>query len=509
MKLAMQIPMLGAQGFKPKRGLSIRNFKCIAQGGFGDGHNNYAHSMAWFDGKLYVGTTRSNLCMLRLQSAYKTAPFHKWPVECPDTLDELDRLVDRRAQIWCYDPITEQWEMAYQSPLIKGISGVGMVAREMGYRSMAVFRGKSDPKPALYVAGWAPGTAPGGHILRSYDGQTFESVTRAGILEQPVSATRSLTSFRDRMFFSPTARRAADRPGSQQNTAGLPLIFESRDPAAQDWTPASEPGFGDSGNLGIFTLFADGHRLYAGTFNLSGFQIWMSDCLGRPPYKWEKLIDKGAGRGPLNQLVASMNSFGDAIFVGSAIQGGGNDRVNKIGPAGAELIRINRDGSWDLIVGEPRHVDGGRREPLSGLRAGFGNLFNGYVWTLTSHDGWLYAGTWDWSVMLRWTNGSEAPPKVVQFFDHLNPEFMITHASGADLWRSWDGENWMPVTRQGFDNSYNAGIRNLVSTPHGLFVGTANFFGPRVAVRHDSEWVYEDNPRGGLEVWLGNDGVTA
>jgi hypothetical protein len=334
-------------------------------------------------------------------------------------------------------------------------------------------------------------------------------VTRPGIFEQPVSATRSLTSFRDRMFFSPTARRLTERTGGQANNAGVPLVFESRDPAAQTWLEASEPGFGDSGNLGIFSLFADDNRLYAGTFNLAGFQIWASDCLGEPPYKWEKLIDKGAGRGPLNQAVATIASFDGAIYIGSGIQGGGNDRVNKIGPAGAELIRLNSDGRWDLIVGDPRVVAGERREPLSGLRAGFGNLFNGYVWTLASHDGWLYAGTFDWSIMLRWTTGVEAPPKVVQFFDHLNPEFMIANAGGADLWRSQDGENWMPVTRQGFDNPYNAGIRNLVSTPHGLFVGTANFFGPRVAVLRGSEWVYEDNERGGLEVWLGNGGVAA
>jgi hypothetical protein len=464
--------------------------------------------MTWYEGKLYVGTTRSNLCMLRLQSAYKAAPFYTWPIECPETIDELDRF-DRCAQIWCYDPAVEQWELAFRSPLVQGTVGLP-VAREMGYRSMAVYQAASDPKPALYVAGWAQGRAPGGTILRSYDGRTFESVTRPGIFEDPVSATRSLTSFGDRMFFSPTARRAAaERTGAQANNAGLSLIFESRDPAAQNWTPVNEPGFGDPGNLGIFTLFADDDKLYAGTFNLAGYQVWVSDCQGTPPYQWRKLIDRGAGRGPLNQAVAAMGAFRGAVYVGSGIQGGGNDRVNKIGPAGAELIRLNPDGSWDLIVGDPRSVDGAQREPLSGLRAGFGNLFNGYVWTLASHDDWLYTGTFDWSVMLRWTNASEAPPKVVRFFDHLDPEFIVSHASGADLWRSRDGENWMPVTRQGFGNPYNAGIRNLVSTPHGLFAGTANFFGPRVAVRHGSEWAYEDNARGGLEVWLGSDGAAA
>ena len=76
-------------------------------------------------------------------------PFYKWPVECPDTLDGLDRL-DRSAQIWCYDPAVKRWEMVYRSPQVQSSAG-GTVAREMGYRSMAVFQGESDPKPALYT----------------------------------------------------------------------------------------------------------------------------------------------------------------------------------------------------------------------------------------------------------------------------------------------------------------------------------------------------------------------
>jgi len=507
MSTAIRLPPEHAIGFQPKPGLAMRNFKRIAERGFGDGSNNYAHSMAWFEGKLYVGTTRQNLCMLRLQMAYKTMPFYTWPVECPETLEGLDK-TDRCAQIWCYDPISSQWEMVFRSPLVKGDGG-RMVAREMGYRSMVILQGESDSKPALYVAAWSPGSAPGGHILRSYDGRTFDCVTRTGILEQPLSTTRSLTAFDGRMFFSPTARRAADRPGGQQNTAGMPYIFESRDPAAQNWTIVNEAGFGDPGNLGIFSLVADEERLYAGTFNLAGLQVWASDCRGTPPYKWHKILDRGAGRGPLNQMVMSIFRFKDAVYVGTGIQGGGNDRVNKVGPAAAELIRINSDDTWDLIVGEPRDVDGKRREPLSGLRAGFGNFFNGYMWTLEAHDGWLYAGTNDWSVMLRWSTLREAPRKVARYFNLVGPEFIVANASGAELWRSRDGENWMPVNRRGFNNPYNLGIRNLVSTPYGLFVGTANFFGPRVAVQQGSEWVYEDNPRGGLEIWLGNNGVAA
>jgi len=465
----------------PAPGLSRADFACIGKGGLGDGHNNYAHSMAWFKGKLYLGTTRSNLCSLRLQSAFEDIPFDCWPVECPETMDELYK-IDRRAQIWCYDPATREWEMVYRAPLVESVTGNGqMVTREMGYRSMDIFQGEDDPEPALYISAWAPSRAPGGLILRTRDGRNFEQISRYGILEDtPISTTRCLTTFKGRMFFAPTARRGTD--GSQQNTTGLPVVFETRDPNSGVWMPVSEFGFGDTGNLGIFTLCAEGD----------------------PPYRWKKLLDRGGHRGPQNQAVASMVGFKGAVYVGSGIQGGGFDRVNNVGPASAELIRINADDSWDLIVGDPRSTPDGRREPLSVLRAGFGNLFNGYFWTLGVHDGWIYLGTYDWTIMLRWTRRNSLPPRAKRLFELMSPENLIEFDGGGDLWRSHDGENWIPVCRRGLGNPYNFGIRNLVSTELGLFVGMANVFGPRVAVRRGDRWAYSDNPNGGLEVWLGS-----
>ncbi len=67
-----------------------------------------------------------------------------------------------------------------------------------------------------------------------------------------------------------------------------------------------------------------------------------------------------------------------------------------------------------------------------------------------------------------------------------------------------DGTTFYAVTRTGFDNPYNSGIRTMVSTPHGLAVGTVNPFGPEVAEKHGDRWEYVGNERGGLEVWLGS-----
>ncbi len=489
----------------PRPGLSQRDITRVGVGGLGDGHNNYAHSMAWFKGRLYLGTTRSNMCMLRMQSSYAQLPFHVWPVDCPETMDQLYTL-DRRSQIWAYDPAKGAWDMAFRAPMVDGLDG-RPVPREIGYRSMEVYQGPDDPEPALYVSAWAPGRAPGGLILRSYDGRNFDPVTPYGITDPPFSVTRSLTTFKGRMHFAPTAQRGSS--GAQQNATSRPLIYAAASPEAGEWTPVNAPGFDDPANQGIFSLTVCNDQLYAGTLNLEGLQIWATDgspedpAKGPFPYRWRLIASHGAGRGPLNQAVARMAAFKGALYVGTGIQGGGFDRVNGIGPAAGEILRVNADDSVDLIVGD-RDEDG--RAPLSGLKAGFGHFFNGYMWSLAEHDGWLYCGTYDWSVMLRWTILDDAPRMVRDLVGTIGAERIIAHDGGADLWRSADGENWMPVTRRGFGNPYNWGIRNLISTPEGLFIGTANVFGPRVAVRDDegAGWHYEDNPEGGLEVWLGD-----
>jgi len=489
----------------PSRGLSRADFTQVAKGGLGDGHNSFAHSMAWFKGRLFLGTTRSNLCMLRVQSSYVDTPLRVWPVDCPTTLEGLYEL-DRHSQIWAYDPKDGSWEMVYRAPLVEGRDG-SMVAREIGYRSMLVYQGADTAEPALYVSSWAPGKAPGGLLLRSTDGKTFEEVTPYGVTDPPMSTTRSLTAFRGRMHFAPSAQRG--QSGGQQNS-GRPQILASQTPEAGDWQPVNEPGFGDDGNLSVFSLEVVGDQLYAGTLNTKGMQIWATDGSpagdGSGHYKWRMICDQGAGRGPLNQVAASMQAFNGALYVGSAIQGGGIDRVNKVGPAAAEILRVNADDSIDLIVGDREQED---REPLSGLGAGFGHFFNGYVWDMGVHDGWLYAGTYDWSTTLRWAKFEAAPAKVKELMRLVGIENIIAADGGADLWRTADGENWMPVCRQGFGNAYNWGIRNIVSTPVGLMVGTANVFGPTVAVPDGpnglfgDKWRYEENPDGGLEVWHG------
>lgn len=478
------------------RGMGLRDFSPIGIHGLGDPLNAYPHSMAWFRERLFLGTTRSNLCMLKI-SKIRTNLGH-WPVECPETLYEQDM----RAQIHSWSPVSG-WQEVFRSPWLEehdGSPAARPLPRELGYRCMTVFQGESDPAPALYLGTYAPARGRGAHILRTLDGESFEPVSKPSDWGRGITTLRLLVPFKGRLYTAPTGR-AEGNP----NVSAHAVVYESRDPRSADWRPISPPGFDDADNAGIFEMLGCGDWLYAATTNNKGFQLWRTRAEGNPPYAWERVITQGALRGQNNQGVASLCEFQGNLYVGTGIQHGGLDLANRIGPAAPELIRVRPDGSWQLIVGQKRSTPWGEIRPLSGLGTGFGNFFAGYFWYMAVHDGWLYLGTFDWSLMLYFANPEKWPPAFRKVISRVGIERLRDVQSGADLWRSADGENWMPVTLDGFGNPYNYGVRTMASTHHGLAVGMVNPFAPRVARQIDGIWQYHDNPRGGLEVWLGSD----
>lgn len=474
----------------PRPGLNQRDFRLIARNGFGDGVNAYAHSMAWFNGHLYTATTRGNFPLMK-----RRLPIGMdiWPVECPEDPFQLDL----RAEIWRYSVSDDSWERVFKAPIIKGSDG-RPIPRELGLRGMLVYQPKPTDQPLLFVSTWSPARGPGPLILKSEDGRHFEPSCEPGLVGLPVTTIRTMVAFKGRLFTTPAGSR-----GGNPNVSAHSVVYESKDPAHGGWEPVSDFGFGDPGNLTIFEMAGFGDHLYVGTFNLSGFQIWRSTVEGEPPYEFEKVIDKGAGRGPLNQCVLSMYPFKGALYVGGGIQGGGIDTQNKVGPAPPEMIRIFPDKSWDLIVGESRDTEDGYKTALSGYLPGFDNFFNGYFWRMCEHRGWLYMGTFEWSALLGYANRRSWPQTFTNIINHVGPRSIMAHHTGFDLYRSYDGENWVPVTTNGMGNPYNIGLRTLVSTPHGFFIGTANPFGPKVMPLDGTK--YEPNPRGGCEVFFARD----
>lgn len=481
---------------EPQPGLRFSDFRKISENGFGDGNNAYAHTMAWFKGRLYVGTTRANLCLIKNSVNLE---LDRWPVECPNRVYSREfEYQQARAEIWRYTPEDERWDRVYQSPIVVGKHGEEM-SRELGYRGIIVYQAPSDPHPCLYLTNWSRSHGEGPIILRSEDGDSFQVVPKPIDTITPINSVRSLTQFRGKLFTAPTGAGKGN-----PNTSGVPTIYVTDDPNSQQWHPANIPGFGDPTNATIFEMEVFENWLYAGTLNNNGFQLWRTRAEGKPPYAWELVIERGAGRGSLNQGIVSMAPFKGALYIGTGIQNGGYDHTHNIGPAGAEIIRVTREGDWDLIVGDKRHIDGRVTQPLSGLPAGFGNLFNGYIWRMREHQGWLYAGTMEWSNTLAYAELEKRPPKVAKVLAEVGQQTVVERQGGFDLWRTFDGVNWVPVDRRGFDNCYNYGLRTMTSTPLGLFIGTANPFGPRVLNHGDQGWEYIDNPKGGCEIWLGN-----
>lgn len=92
--------------------------------------------------------------------------------------------------------------------------------------------------------------------------------------------------------------------------------------------------------------------------------------------------------------------------------------------------------------------------------AGFGNRDNRYIWSSTVHQGQLYFGTFDIS-------GLSDLDRVI--------DGTASSGVGADLWRfAAAGQPATAVDLDGCGNPANHGERNMVTTPQGLFLGTAN-----------------------------------
>jgi hypothetical protein len=451
------------------------HFERIAEGGLGDPQNILAHSMAWFKGRLYVGLSRtsSDHDGDGLSGAVERRRKHS-----------VAHSPDQKGRIWMFDAHTRKWSRVFESPVITGRNGK-QTAREIGYRAMAVFRGRTDFDDSLYVSGIS---SEGAAILRSSDGMNFSLLTHGTGVPGSAWSLRSLVPVGGRVFSTPTGTIAGDTVA--YNRAARAVVLEMGETTDGEWKEVSAPGFGDPTNVGIFELAAANGFLYAGTLNpYAGFQLWKApiDAVGTG---WKQVLNSGGFRGNTNESIVSLCPFGDALYIGTGIQGLSYDPEYHAGPGAAEILRVYPDDSWDLIVGQSRATFNGFKSALSGFGPGFGNPCNCVVWRMAAHEGWLYAGTFDWSSMLH------RQPRVGNRFIGAP----IQEEAGFDLWRSPDGVQWAPVTRVGLGGT-GMGVRTLVSTEKGLFLGTQGPF-------HSSDGSFAESASGGgCEVWWGHRNV--
>jgi hypothetical protein len=436
----------------PAHGESLPPPSPIASDGFGDARNSYAWSMAWFKGALYVGTARSAMCVENATIAYylPDAGFYSHEptpgVTCPPTIHQADL----RAEIWRYEPAAGRWARVYRSPRIPNPRARGrLVARDIGYRGMVVHTGRGGRK-ALYVAALSPDEfipelrrprPP--RILRSTDGERFRPL-RA---RPPVIHTR-LGPYRPIGFRSFATIRGALYVTAAAGLTGDGVVLRVRHPGGRSpsFEQVSPP------RLAVFELATFAGRLYAGTGDPeSGYGVWRTDR--DSPRRWKPVVTGGAGRGSTITSVVSMAPYEGRLYVGA------NGWQNSVFPA-SELIRVGRDGRWEVVVGNPRRdAEGILRTPLSGLPDGFGNRFNQHFWRMEAFGRALVLGTNDWSSSLAWAPGLP---------DHLRSEF------GFDLYGTCDGSHWWTATRDGFGRDDDFGVRTMVASRAAIFIGTTN-----------------------------------
>jgi len=455
--------------------------------------NNYAWSMTELDGYLYVGTARNIP-----YSIFSSGILGDIPV--PEELTPENPVM--AGEIWRY-PLDGRgnWERVYRSP-------ENMM--NLGFRFMITY---TTPNGETAIYAGALTLTPNLFMLKSVDGITWYPLD-SGITG---FSTRYMTEHLGKLYMG--ALPLTGQGGIQ--------LYSSLDPEKDGWElvdVSGDPDKNPGGNVDLLLSY-NGH-LYVGTGLYTGFELWRT--LGEEPEKdnWKLVVDKGAGDAR-NEHPWALAVFKDHIYIGTAIEAAVlslNPDDPTVPPKGFDVIRVDREDNWELIVGgEPvvptQPTTGTRGKALSGYASGFGNISNAYCWQIEAQGDELYLGTFSWSVLippflpiLPDILAYELSGDIKQYRTMLlettklltrpnpnlppvSPDDVLPELSsllamlgrrvfGFDLWKTRDGIHWAPVSLNGLGNPHNYGVRMLYLAGNGnLFLGTAN-------------------PFEGLEVWV-------
>ncbi len=444
-----------------------------------------SQAAVWYKDGLYVGTGRAPLGFMGRYTAAQGKDNlrnqGRFGSDRPDTGGKEED----GAQIWRFDPWDNKWTHLYDSPLVEGRDGATR-ARDRSIRGQGIIQTKIDDEPTLYMG---IGVLEYQCVfLRSTDGYEFEECDEQGfgLGDEDVPSMRNICGIDGKMFSTPTGKNFG-RGMFDDNLTDFPYIFETEDPLHGNWVPTCEAGFGDPTNLSINEVVIFEGHLYAATINKRhGFQVWKAKPEGKPPYKWTKILERGAYR-QISSMPSSMYVFNGAIYIGCTLQRQGRGGRDRFGPYPAEMIRIYPDDSWDLVCGTPRFTPQGLKYPTTGLLGGLDDFWTHVFWRFAEYDGWLYLGTAGWKWMPTYLK--DRVDLTDAQYDWLQENTNTRQDGQFKMWRTRDGDNWELVTDIGFPggNELNYGIREIVPTPAGMFVFPTCKAGA--------------NKGGGLEMW--------
>ena len=346
---------------------------------------------------------------------------------------------------------------------------------------------------------------------------------------------RAMACFKDRLWISPAG--TFDDVDTADNH---PVILANENPASavSPWVEmldVREGPLGKETNLGIFQFQPRGDDLYIGVINRDtdddgGAEVWKGDASSGPDaMTWTKVVKRGAGM--TANSIATMGLFtadDNRIYVGLG-ESGFEDRES------AEMIRINTEDKWELLIGVPREGFTTGLTPVGGYVEDASGLYDSMICHEDNYDpdnGICYPTS-------RRGPGFADPITDPITFDPLYVEKYFNHEDGQPetkeyrtrpkrgtivyLWRFQEYDNslfvgtmergnpgrilkldladadtadtdFKVVVDDGFGNRNNS-FRSFAVTPMGLSVGSAN---PQAL-----------SDKGGADVWIGTNAASS
>ncbi|MEA4988165.1 MAG: hypothetical protein VB095_08905 [Anaerovorax sp.] len=427
--------------------------------------NNYAWSMCELDDYIYIGTGR-NIPYSIIKSFESSAQI--------PLLIKPNNPVDDLAEIWRYKKDgTQKWERVFRAESGSKLSGFRFMIQDRPLNGV----------PCIYAA--AVGADVPMQILKSTNGVNWFFVQ---MYQLPGTSTRAMITHHNHVYVAPI---------DEFSSSVFPLLYRSHDPEFYDWEVVIDPsasGFDPQYNphSQITNMAVFHHKIYVATANSDGVQIWRTN--GHEPQinDWTLIVDKGFGDS-LNKYTLSIGQFSNYLYVSATKE----LPFAWLIPLGCDLIRIDKDDNWELVVGgmplsPSTPSKGERKKSLSGLGSGFNNPFNVYAWQIQEFNHQLLISTFDDSsnmeviltvILANKTEienliGTQKTKILISIYESI--VWILHHFKypiGFDVYASNDGINFEWITLRGLCNPNNYGGRMLyVDSYNDLYLGTANPF---------------------------------
>lgn len=157
-----------------------------------------------------------------------------------------------------------------------------------------------------------------------------------------------------------------------ESKAGEQKLYATDDPFSSSWELMDLPtGLADHASkarhLAIFN-----ERLYLAVDNtVTGFQLWCLELGTDPDSDWQLVLGEGAYQYSASAHVTSLLVTEEILLIATAAESSLLELEKR--PVAPELIAVNKDNDWMLIVGTTRTTNDGLAVPTSCMGRGFDN----------------------------------------------------------------------------------------------------------------------------------------